>query len=104
MVEYPTIVYRCPGPWVGPPGTTYDSVGVDDEASMQERLAAGWHLTLPAAIDALTVPVKVAPSGDDAPPTRFEMLLQAEVLGIAVDKRWSDKTLLAKINEAMTPN
>ncbi len=47
-------------------------------------------------------PEAAAPA-DDAPPTRAEMLQQAEILGIKVDKRWSDATLMAKINEAMNP-
>ncbi len=38
---------------------------------------------------------------DNAPPTRDEMVAQATLLGIQVDKRWSDKTLLAKIDAAM---
>lgn len=38
---------------------------------------------------------------DNAPPTRDEMVDQATLLGIQVDKRWSDKTLLAKIEAAM---
>ena len=54
----------------------------------------------PAAVE----PSAVAPAlADDAPPTRVEMLQQAEILGIKVDKRWSDATLLAKINAAMNP-
>jgi hypothetical protein len=36
---------------------------------------------------------------DDNPPTREEMLQQAEMLGIKVDKRWSDATLLKHIEE-----
>jgi hypothetical protein len=56
--------------------------------------------TEPAAEAA--APVAVAPA-DDAPPTRAEMLQQAQILGIKADKRWSDATLLAKINEAMNP-
>jgi len=49
-------------------------------------------------------PAVVAPTpADDAPPTRAEMLEQAEILGIKVDKRWSDATLLAKINATMNP-
>jgi hypothetical protein len=38
---------------------------------------------------------------DEAPPTRDEMLAKAEELGLAVDRRWSDKTLAAKIIEAL---
>ncbi|MFN8996273.1 MAG: hypothetical protein ACK5X3_21760 [Pseudomonadota bacterium] len=40
---------------------------------------------------------------DNAPPTRAEMLQQAEILGIKIDKRWSDDTLLFKIQAAMRP-
>ena len=48
-------------------------------------------------------PETAAVPADDAPPTREEMLQQAEILGIKADKRWSDATLMAKINEAMNP-
>jgi len=56
----------------------------------------------PAASQAEPAAEPAAPA-DDAPPTRAEMLQQAEILGIKVDKRWSDATLMAKINEAMNP-
>lgn len=36
---------------------------------------------------------------DDSPPTRAEMLQQAEVIGLKIDKRWSDATLLKNIEE-----
>jgi hypothetical protein len=36
---------------------------------------------------------------DDSPVTREEMLQQAEVIGLKVDKRWSDATLLKNIEE-----
>jgi hypothetical protein len=43
---------------------------------------------------------------DDSPPTRDEMLQQAEAIGLKVDKRWSDATLLKHIEElqCLTPN
>ncbi len=34
-------------------------------------------------------------------PTRNEMLEQAAKIGLKVDKRWSDETLLNRINQAM---
>ena len=37
---------------------------------------------------------------EDSPPTRDEILQQAEVLGLKVDKRWSDATLLKHIEES----
>jgi hypothetical protein len=36
---------------------------------------------------------------DDSPATRVEMLQQAEAIGLKVDKRWSDATLLKNIEE-----
>ena len=39
-------------------------------------------------------------SVDDTAPTREEMLQQAEAIGLKVDKRWSDATLLKHIEES----
>jgi hypothetical protein len=43
---------------------------------------------------------------DESPATREEMLQQAEAIGLKVDKRWSDATLLKHIEEMQwaTPN
>ena len=39
-------------------------------------------------------------SVEDTAPTREEMLQQAELMGLKVDKRWSDATLLKHIEES----
>ena len=39
-------------------------------------------------------------SVEDTPPTREEMLQQSELMGLKVDKRWSDSTLLKHIEES----
>ena len=39
------------------------------------------------------------PLVEDSPATREEMLQQAELIGLKVDKRWSDATLLKHIEE-----
>jgi hypothetical protein len=39
-------------------------------------------------------------SVEDTAPTREEMLQQAELMGMKVDKRWSDATLLKHIEES----
>jgi hypothetical protein len=36
---------------------------------------------------------------DDSPATREEMLQRADAIGLKVDKRWSDATLLKQIEE-----
>ena len=44
-------------------------------------------------------PVEMLEVVDDSPPTREEMLQQAEAIGMKFDKRWSDATLLKHIEE-----
>jgi len=110
MTDLPTIVYRCPGPYWGPPGTTYNSLGVYTQEAFDKAIGEGWFATMPEAVDAFLTP---APArimaavdegqtfADEAPPTRDEMLAKAAEIGLVVDKRWSDKTLAAKIIEAL---
>ena len=43
--------------------------------------------------------VEVESPADNSPVTREEMLQQAEAIGLKVDKRWSDATLLKHIEE-----
>lgn len=112
MSRFPVLVYRCPGPAWGPPGTTYSSLMAIDQPALDRALADGWFATLPEAVDAWLNPAP-APTrilaavdedqtyDDEAPPTREEMLAKASELGMAVDKRWSDRTLANRILEAM---
>jgi len=46
-----------------------------------------------AVVEVFDIPV------EDIAPTREEMLQQAETIGLKVDKRWSDATLLKHIEE-----
>ena len=103
-MEFPAFVYRCPGAHFGPNGTTYESIGVNDEAQLQSALKDGWSKTLvEAAIEfiepkeALDSPKEVSNSA----PTREEMLQQADKIGLKIDRRLSDAKLIEKINEAM---
>ena len=106
-MNFPTIVYRCPGPHFGPPGTTYQSVGVADQKALDKALGDGWYATLVEAVDMFLnpAPARVAivsePVEDNAPPTRDEMMAKAAEIGLKVDQRWSDKTLANKIIEAL---
>jgi hypothetical protein len=51
-------------------------------------------------IDVPDESIEVVEAVDDSPPTREEMLQQAEAIGMKVDKRWSDATLLKHIEES----
>ncbi len=80
-----------------------------DADAAAELLASGWYPTLPEAVEAAkappAVPVAPAPSAPPepdlyAPPTREEMEAKAEQLGI-LDRRWSDRRLMAEIERAL---
>jgi len=76
-------------------GVMVQTIVVKDE-QVKEYLADGW-LDSPQAV-AETQSVKPAESADA--PTRAELEIKANELGIKFDGRTSDKTLLSKIDEA----
>jgi hypothetical protein len=95
----PTILYRVPGAHFGPPGVTYDYLGVNTQEALEAALADGWHETLVAAMAPPVAAPEPAPvPSDDAPVTREELEQKAEELGIKVDGRWSDKRLISEID------
>ena len=101
MSDFPTIVYRSPGPHHGEFGRTYESKGIADAAGLAAALASGWHCSIP---DACRPPQPAAPAAvpdDDAPPTRRELEEQAMALGLKFDGRTSDRKLSQAIADAM---
>jgi len=118
-MDFPALVYRCPGPYAGPLGATYETQGVDSQEALQAALLDGWSEGLEDAAEASLLAAwgkglreadEPLPSGsdkvesqpsaeapEDAPPTRAEMLEQAERIGLKVDGRWSDARLLDAI-------
>ena len=108
MTDFPTLLYRCPGPWSGN-GYTFGSRPAKDETEYATALADGWHPTVPDAVEAFrkpkpvevfgSLPVEVPP--DDAPPTRAEIEAKAAELGIPVHHKHKDETILKKIEEAI---
>ena len=58
----------------------------------------GKRISIAEVLEVVEVPEVETPA-DDSPVTREEMLQQAEVIGLKVDKRWSDATLLKHIEE-----
>lgn len=104
-MEFPTIVYKCPGPHWGPSGTTYQSIGVDNKQELDEKISQGWHDSLVKAVDAFLNPSKPVDTqeenDDDSHVTREELELKARELNIKFDGRTSDKTLLKRIEETI---
>jgi hypothetical protein len=117
-MDYPALVYRCPGAHFGPDGTTYDSLGVRDDEQLRAALADGWAESLVKAVEiylgasdefvANPVPdvdaaeAEEIKEGDEgSPPTREELEEKANELGIKFDGRTTDRKLLEKIEEVL---
>lgn len=112
-IQLPTILYKRGGTWPGPLDrygnqTTFSTLACDTMEQVEAALADGWHLNSWTACDQAgpwddeVVEPPAAEPVSDAPPTRAEMLEQAAKIGLRVDRRWSDETLLEKIGAAMS--
>lgn len=117
-MDYPALVYRCPGLHFGPHGTTYDALGVQDELQLRAALSEGWSKSLVEAVStylgafdefvAYSVPnvnaaadEEISEGDEQNPPTREELEQKANQLGLKFDGRTTDRKLLEKIEEAL---
>ena len=99
-MEFPTLVYRCPGDHQRP-GGTYSYRSAQDEAQFSAALKDGWFATLPEAMDDKPKEAQAQEAADNAPPTRAELEQKATTLGIKFDGRTNDKKLSAMIEKEM---
>lgn len=99
-MEFPRLVYKCPGPH-SRQGGTYDYAVVNNEGEHAAQLEAGWFNSMPEAIEGKAVQVDEPAQEEDPAPTRAELEEKAKELGIAFDGRTSDAKLLAKITEEL---
>ena len=81
MIEFPTILYKCPGIWSGN-GYSFATRPANDREEFDAAVSDGWHPTVPLAVEAWRKPVAAAPTNpvppsvplpEDAPPTRAEI-------------------------------
>ena len=110
MTDFPTLLYKCPGPWSGN-GYTFGSRPADNESEFAAALADGWHETVPKAVEAWKAPKasptqtpsapEAPPQLENAPPSREEIERKCAELGIPVHHKNTDATLLKKIEEAL---
>ena len=104
MTDFPTIMYRTPGPHSKPRGGTYAYKGAADQAEFDALLGRGWF---PSYEDAVVGKIVAAVEAlDDAldvvtPATRDELEAKAKELGVSFNARTSDKKLAERIAEAL---
>lgn len=93
-MEFPRLVFKCPGP-LAMPGGSFAHRLVADEEQFDTAISEGWAGTLPEAIAPPAVN-PAAPAG--AEPTRAELEQKAAELGIKFDGRTSDRKLFDAIS------
>lgn len=107
MTDFPTILYRTPGPFRKPGGETYDTEGAADQETFDALIAKGWHPSYEAAIGSKSAKkiIASAEAFEDAidevsGPTRDELETKAKELKIPFNARTSNKKLLERIAAA----
>jgi hypothetical protein len=112
-MQFPTLVYRCPGAH-HVKGGSYDYLGVKDQAAFDEAIKGGWFESLPVAIEKkygvkqensapppAPAPGELETLGDTTPPTRAELEQKAKELKISFKKNISDEELGKLIEKAL---
>jgi hypothetical protein len=98
MTDFPTIVYRTPGPHKKPRGESYAYRAAADKEAFDALIAKGWFATYEEAQGGKAVE---APIDEVSGPTREELETKAKELGVSFNARTSDKKLAERIAEAL---
>lgn len=108
MTDFPTILYKTPGPHKKPRGGTYKTTGAADKAEFDELLKKGWFPSYEEAAAGKIAGkiIEAAEAFEDAvdevsAPTRDELEAKAKELGASFNARTSDKKLAERIAEAL---
>ena len=103
MTDFPTIVYRTPGPHKKPRGKSFAYRGVADQEAFDALIAKGWSASYEEAVSKLDKKPKAKAVEIDevSGPTRQEMEIKAKELGVSFNARTSDITLSDRITAAL---
>lgn len=107
---YPNLVYKVPGSNFGVNGKTYDWKQVNSDAELEDLKSKGWFENLHVAcgvvvepkvaveeVKAVEIPIELP---IELPNTRKDLEEKCKALGIKVDGRMKDDTLLKLIDGA----
>ena len=107
-MDFPTIMYRVPGPHKKPRGGTYAYKGAADQEEFDALISKGWFPSYEEAAAGKKAAkiVEAADAFSDAidevsAPTRDELESKAKELGVSFNARTSDKKLAERIAEAL---
>jgi len=106
--QFPTIVYRSPGPHKKPKGKSYGYRGAADQAQFDALLKRGWFPSYEEAVagkianEIIDAAEAFADAIDEvSAPTREELEIKAKELGVSFNARTSDKKLAERIAEKL---
>ncbi len=103
MTDFPTILYRIPGPHKKPRGLTYGYRGAADQEAFDALIAKGWSASYEDAASKLDKKPKAKAIEIDevSGPSREELEVKAKELGVSFNARTSDTTLSDRITSAL---
>ena len=108
MSDFPTIMYRVPGPHRKPRGGFYAYKGAADQAEFEALLKKGWFPSYEEAVAgkrAEEIVEAVSDLNNDidevSEATREELEQWAKDLGVSFNSRTSDKKLAERIEAAL---
>ena len=102
MTDFPTIMYRVPGPHKKPRGGTYAYRGAANQEEFDALISKGWFPSYEEAAAGKIASKPVDEAADDAKPySREELEAQAKEFGVSFNARTSDKKLAERIIEAI---
>ena len=103
MTDFPTILYRVPGPFKKPRGGTYATRPAADKEAFDALIAKGWSASYEEAASKLDKKPKAKAVEIDevSGPTREELEIKAKELGVSFNARTSDITLSERITSAL---
>jgi hypothetical protein len=108
MTDFPTILYRTPGPFKKPRGGTYATRPAADKEAFDALIAKGWFASYEEANGGKAAKeiIESAESFEDAvdevsDATRDELEAKAKELNVSFNARTSDKKLAERIATAL---
>ena len=100
MTDFPTIVYRTPGPHKKPRGLSYGYRNAADKEAFDALIAKGWSASYEDAVGQKPK-TKAVEIDEVSGPTREELEIKAKELGVSFNARTSDITLSERITSAL---
>ena len=100
MTDFPTILYRTPGPHKKPRGGSYAYCGAANQAEFDALIAKGWFASYDEAVTGKHFAAE-DPIDEVSPPTRDELEAKARNLGSRLIRAHLIKSWGRRIAEAL---